>query len=147
MEPRADSGFDAAGQSHVPSQMRVGCYSRSALLVCGDVVIDEQLTPRCGWEREPPSGLCFGPPSVSGRSSPTEYFQMKIFRVSVSLAVFATNVLHAAAADTAARPNLVVVLVDDLRYDVFGYMDHRFVQTPQIDGLAAEAFLRSRKFG
>ncbi|SRR6056297_3739671 len=44
---------------------------------------------------------------------------MKIFRVSILLAVFATNVLHAAAADTAARPNLVVVLVDDLRYDVF----------------------------
>ncbi len=35
------------------------------------------------------------------------------------------------------RPNFVVILIDDLRYDTFGYMGHPFVETPQIDQLAA----------
>ena len=34
------------------------------------------------------------------------------------------------------RPNVVFILVDDLRYDVFGYMNHTFVETPNIDALA-----------
>ena len=34
------------------------------------------------------------------------------------------------------RPNVVFILVDDLRYDVFGYMNHPFVETPNIDALA-----------
>ena len=39
-----------------------------------------------------------------------------------------------AAGDT--RPNMVFILVDDLRYDTFGFMGHSFVETPHIDGLA-----------
>jgi N-acetylglucosamine-6-sulfatase len=33
-------------------------------------------------------------------------------------------------------PNVVFILIDDLRYDTFGYMDHPFVETPHIDALA-----------
>lgn len=32
-------------------------------------------------------------------------------------------------------PNVVFILVDDLRYDTFGYMGHPFVETPHIDAL------------
>lgn len=37
----------------------------------------------------------------------------------------------------AERPNIVFVLIDDLRHDTFGFMGHPFVQTPHIDALAA----------
>jgi N-acetylglucosamine-6-sulfatase len=42
-----------------------------------------------------------------------------------------------AGADT-ARPNLVVVVVDDLRWDEFGAGGHPFLETPNIDRLARE---------
>jgi len=39
---------------------------------------------------------------------------------------------------TAARPNIVFVLVDDLRWDDIAVAGHPFVETPHIDRLAAE---------
>jgi N-acetylglucosamine-6-sulfatase len=36
------------------------------------------------------------------------------------------------------RPNIVVVVIDDLRWDEFGAAGHPFVQTPNIDRLVAE---------
>src|SRR5882724_3289786 len=32
--------------------------------------------------------------------------------------------------------NIVFILVDDLRYDAMGFMNHPFLQTPNIDSLA-----------
>jgi N-acetylglucosamine-6-sulfatase len=46
-----------------------------------------------------------------------------------------------AARDAAAAgppPNIVVIVVDDLRWDEFGAAGHPYVQTPNIDRLAAE---------
>ena len=37
-----------------------------------------------------------------------------------------------------ARPNIVVILVDDARWDDFGFAGHPFVQTPAVDRLARE---------
>jgi N-acetylglucosamine-6-sulfatase len=42
------------------------------------------------------------------------------------------------AADTPIRPNIVVVLVDDLRWDDIGCAGHPFVRTPHIDRIARE---------
>ncbi len=43
----------------------------------------------------------------------------------------------AEAADArATSPNIVFILIDDLRYDTFGFMGHSFVETPHIDALA-----------
>lgn len=36
------------------------------------------------------------------------------------------------------RPNIVFILIDDLRFDTFGFMNHPFVETPHIDRLAKE---------
>src|SRR5687768_13336185 len=36
------------------------------------------------------------------------------------------------------RPNIVFILMDDLRFDELGYTGHPFVQTPNIDRLAKE---------
>jgi N-acetylglucosamine-6-sulfatase len=44
-----------------------------------------------------------------------------------------------AAADS--RPNIVFILVDDIRWDAFGCMGHPFVKTPNIDRIAKEGVL------
>jgi arylsulfatase A-like enzyme len=44
------------------------------------------------------------------------------------------------------RPNLVVILVDDLRFDEFGAGGHPYMRTPHIDRLAAEGALFTRAF-
>jgi arylsulfatase A-like enzyme len=44
------------------------------------------------------------------------------------------------------KPNLLVILIDDLRYDEFGAGGHPYMQTPHIDRLAAEGVLFERAF-
>jgi N-acetylglucosamine-6-sulfatase len=44
------------------------------------------------------------------------------------------------------RPNLLVILIDDLRFDEFGAGGHPYMKTPNIDRIAAEGALCSRAF-
>jgi len=44
------------------------------------------------------------------------------------------------------RPNFLVILVDDLRYDEFGAGGHPYMKTPQIDRIAHEGALFERAF-
>jgi N-acetylglucosamine-6-sulfatase len=44
------------------------------------------------------------------------------------------------------RPNLLVILIDDLRYDEFGAVGHPYMLTPNIDRLAHEGALFERAF-
>jgi len=44
------------------------------------------------------------------------------------------------------KPNLLVILVDDLRHDEFGAGGHPYMRTPHIDRLAAEGVLFERAF-
>ncbi|MGH7560755.1 MAG: sulfatase-like hydrolase/transferase, partial [Gemmatimonadales bacterium] len=44
------------------------------------------------------------------------------------------------------RPYLVVIVVDDLRFDEFGAGGHPYLETPNIDRLAAEGALFTRSF-
>ena len=46
----------------------------------------------------------------------------------------------------AARPNVIVVVVDDLRYDEFGAGGHPYLETPNIDRLASEGALFTNVF-
>src|SRR5437762_12776517 len=45
------------------------------------------------------------------------------------------------AAEAASRPNIVFILVDDLRWDALGCAGHPFVKTPNIDRIAREGVL------
>lgn len=45
-----------------------------------------------------------------------------------------------------ARPNFLVILIDDLRYDEFGAGGHPYMKTPHIDRLAHEGALFERAF-
>ena len=51
-----------------------------------------------------------------------------------------------AAARTAARPNIVFLLADDLRWNALGCMGDKVVQTPNIDRLAAQGALFRNHF-
>ena len=44
------------------------------------------------------------------------------------------------------RPNFIVVLIDDLRYDEFGAGGHPYMKTPHIDRIAHEGLLFERAF-
>ncbi len=55
----------------------------------------------------------------------------------VALASAAARLLGRQAA-AAERPNFVVILVDDLRWDDLGVAGHPFVETPAIDRVARE---------
>jgi N-acetylglucosamine-6-sulfatase len=46
----------------------------------------------------------------------------------------------------ATRPNVIVILVDDLRFDEFGAGGHPYLETPHIDRLAREGALFTRAF-
>jgi N-acetylglucosamine-6-sulfatase len=46
----------------------------------------------------------------------------------------------------ARRPNILVILVDDLRFDEFGAGGHPYMKTPSIDRLAGEGALFDRAF-
>lgn len=56
-----------------------------------------------------------------------------LFRI---LGLFLTLLLVGAPASAADRPNIVFILIDDLRHDTFGFMGHPFVETPHVDRLA-----------
>lgn len=46
----------------------------------------------------------------------------------------------------AKRPNIIVVLVDDMRWDEFGLAGHNFIKTPNIDRIAKEGVLFKNAF-
>jgi len=48
--------------------------------------------------------------------------------------------------DPERRPNIIVIVVDDLRWDELGIAGHPFLETPNIDDLAAEGAFFSNAF-
>lgn len=60
-----------------------------------------------------------------------------VFFVTFCLVFFVLTGL-VRSAEQSQRPNIVVVLVDDLRWDEIGCMGHPFVRTPHIDRIAHE---------
>lgn len=63
-------------------------------------------------------------------------FQRALLGLTSALAIIAAHQIVCIA--TEPRPNFVVVLVDDLRWDEIGCMGHPFVRTPNIDRVASE---------
>src|SRR6058998_1499510 len=59
----------------------------------------------------------------------------------LSLLVVFALATTARAAEAAARPNIIFILVDDLRWVALGCMGHPFVKTPNIDRIAKEGAL------
>lgn len=51
-----------------------------------------------------------------------------------------------AFAQKTSRPNLVFILVDDLRWDAMSFMGHPFIKTPNIDRIAREGMMFKNAF-
>ncbi|HTL30289.1 MAG TPA: sulfatase [Tepidisphaeraceae bacterium] len=66
-------------------------------------------------------------------------------RITILLAVVFAF-LAAKAAQAAERPNFIVIITDDQRFDALGCMGHPFLKTPNIDKLRAEGALFSNAF-
>jgi arylsulfatase A-like enzyme len=59
----------------------------------------------------------------------------------LGLAVLAGEATNTPVHPPPSRPNVIFILVDDLRWDAFGCMGHPFVKTPNIDRIAREGAL------
>src|SRR5687768_13800439 len=57
------------------------------------------------------------------------------FLLSAGAAVLAAGDLRAAQ----ARPNVVLIVGDDMGWADFGFMGHKVIRTPRLDRLAAES--------
>lgn len=55
-------------------------------------------------------------------------------------------ILFASLPSGAARPNILFLLVDDLRYDTFGFAGHKICRTPHLDRLAEESHVFKNAF-
>ena len=64
--------------------------------------------------------------------------QLLRFAVLCAAIFLAAACRREAPASEPQRPNILVVLLDDLRWDALGYAGHPHVRTPQIDRIANE---------
>ncbi len=55
----------------------------------------------------------------------------------IAALLFAVVSISSVARSEEKRPNILVVLTDDQRYDAMGFLDHPFLKTPNIDALAS----------
>lgn len=67
----------------------------------------------------------------------TDRRQILCLLVAMSGLLFLNSGAPCSAA-AAPRPNIVFILIDDLRFDTFSHMGHPFVETPHIDSLAKD---------
>src|SRR5580700_11774547 len=66
--------------------------------------------------------------------------------VAVGFVSLANRIASAADPQPAARPNILFLLADDLRWDTLGCVGNRIVQTPTIDALATRGVLFRNHF-
>jgi arylsulfatase A-like enzyme len=62
----------------------------------------------------------------------------RVFKQSLLVVALLAGVLTSCAPTPPARPNIVFILVDDMRWDDFRAGGHPFIETPNIDRLARE---------
>ncbi len=62
------------------------------------------------------------------------------------LTVLLSALLFTACSPGDRRPNIIVILVDDMRWDEFGVAGHNYIKTPNIDRLAREGALFTNAF-
>ncbi|MBC8152008.1 MAG: sulfatase [Bacteroidetes bacterium] len=69
---------------------------------------------------------------------------MKTNRLFILLLICCAH--HRATAQAPSRPNVVLILVDELRWNALNCMGHTFVKTPHIDRIAREGMLMRNAF-
>ena len=71
---------------------------------------------------------------------------MRRERVSIALGLCLALAPTAYSAAPERRPNIVMIVVDDMRFDEFGAGGHSYLETPNIDRLAREGATFSRAY-
>lgn len=71
---------------------------------------------------------------------------IKLIGGAVAVAALGGTQLGSSAAHPRLRPNIILVVIDDLRWDEFGAGGHPFLKTPNIDRLAREGASFTRAF-
>jgi arylsulfatase A-like enzyme len=71
---------------------------------------------------------------------------MKSFFLLLFVLLASLVIPSPAVAAEAARPNVVMILIDDLRWDELGCAGHPYVKTPAVDRLAAEGWYFENAF-
>jgi len=66
------------------------------------------------------------------------------FNFTVATLALIATVATARAADREPRPNVVLLLADDMRPDALGFLGHAVVKTPHLDALAREGMVFTR---
>jgi len=67
--------------------------------------------------------------------------RLQLILLMLGMSFFLLSSCPPVAAQTSAPKaprNIVFILIDDLRYDTFGFMGHPFIETPHIDSLARD---------
>src|SRR4030095_4505079 len=90
-------------------------------------------------------------PTDSPKRLPLRHARAALLRPGFLLSLLLTVALSAmsqrpAGAARSARPNIVVILVDDLRWDELGIMGHPYIKTPNIDRIGKEGALFRNAF-
>ncbi len=67
-------------------------------------------------------------------------------RLFILLAALMLGASAAIAADTSRRPNVIVILMDDMGWRDVGFMGNRFVETPHIDRLAKNGLVFTQAY-
>lgn len=71
----------------------------------------------------------------------------RLLPTAARLAVLSAFSLHSHAEDgPSARPNVVFIVIDDLRWDAPGFMGNALIKTPHLDALAAEGVVFRHSF-
>jgi N-acetylglucosamine-6-sulfatase len=70
----------------------------------------------------------------------------RILLLSLLLSLSLLGIAQRPSSTPSSRPNIVFILVDDLRWDELGCMGHPFIKTPHIDRLAHEGALFRNAF-
>src|SRR5262245_55546277 len=71
---------------------------------------------------------------------------MSTYRFTLSFTLLFLTSACCSAAEPKESRNIVFILADDLRSDVFGYAGNKIIQTPNIDALAARGVSFSNNF-
>jgi arylsulfatase A-like enzyme len=72
---------------------------------------------------------------------PSTSLEARLKFISLGLLLLLVAGVGANAGQTAGRPNMVFILMDDLRWDALGCLGHPVAKTPNIDRLAKEGAL------
>ena len=75
----------------------------------------------------------------------TQFFKSLLLAILLVLPTSAVN-QRPSTALTGSRPNIVFILIDDLRWDELGCVGHPYIKTPQIDRIAKEGALFRNAF-